>query len=73
MFFLCRIIAQLEHLTEAYLGQYGESNNADQFFALTRALDFNADRMTVDFTYIQQLVHKAVHLEGKECHSDDVF
>ncbi|ORZ17984.1 dynein associated protein-domain-containing protein [Absidia repens] len=60
---LHRIISQLEHLTEAYLGQYGESSHAEQFFALTRALDFNADRMTVEFTYIQQLVEKANKVE----------
>ncbi|CAO3626644.1 unnamed protein product [Cunninghamella echinulata] len=53
---LQRIISQLEHLIDAYIGQYGETNNADQFFALTRALDFNSDRMLVEFTYLQQLI-----------------
>ncbi|KAI9303761.1 dynein associated protein-domain-containing protein [Cunninghamella echinulata] len=56
---LQRIISQLEHLIDAYIGQYGETNNADQFFALTRALDFNSDRMLVEFTYLQQLIGNA--------------
>ncbi|CAO3617130.1 unnamed protein product [Cunninghamella blakesleeana] len=60
---LQRIISQLEHLIDAYIGQYGETNNADQFYALTRALDFNSDRMLVEFTYLQQLVSRATATE----------
>ncbi|ORX48475.1 hypothetical protein DM01DRAFT_255950 [Hesseltinella vesiculosa] len=60
---LQRMISQFEHLVDAFLVQYGESNHADQFFALTRSLDFNADRMVVEFTYLQQVVHNAVQTE----------
>ncbi|ORZ03356.1 dynein associated protein-domain-containing protein [Syncephalastrum racemosum] len=57
---LQRMMAQLEHLTEVYLVQNGETILVDQFFGLTRALDFNADRMTVELTYIKQAVQNAV-------------
>lgn len=59
------MIAQLEHLTEVYLVPNGPSNHVDQFFGLTRALDFNADRMTVEFTFIKQAVENAVKNDGK--------
>lgn len=58
------MIAQLEHLTENYLSESSEANNADQFFGLTRALDLNADRMTIELTFIKQAVDQAVHVEG---------
>ncbi|KAI8061430.1 dynein associated protein-domain-containing protein [Gongronella butleri] len=61
---LQRIIAQLEHLSEIYLVPNTASNHADQFFGLTRALDFNADKMIVEFTFVRQLVAKAAHEEG---------
>lgn len=59
-----RMIAQLEHLAEVYLVQNGESILVDQFFGLTRALDLNADRMTVELTYVKQSVENAVKKEG---------
>ncbi|KAI9490051.1 dynein associated protein [Zychaea mexicana] len=61
---LQRMIAQLEHLTEVYLVQNGESILADQFFGLTRALDLNADRMTVELTFVKQIVENAIKKEG---------
>lgn len=59
-----RMIAQLEHLTEVYLVQNGESILVDQFFGLTRALDLNADRMAVELTFVKQAVDNAVRKEG---------
>ncbi|ORZ19319.1 dynein associated protein-domain-containing protein [Absidia repens] len=61
---LQRMIAQLEHLTEVYLVPTGPSNHVDQFFGLTRALDFNADRMTVEFTFVRQAVENAAKNDG---------
>lgn len=61
---LQRMIAQLEHLTEVYLVQNGESILVDQFFGLTRALDLNADRMAVELTFVKQAVDNAVRKEG---------
>ncbi|CAO3591941.1 unnamed protein product [Absidia cylindrospora] len=61
---LQRMIAQLEHLTEVYLVPAGPSNHVDQFFGLTRALDFNADRMTVEFTFVRQAVENAAKNDG---------
>ncbi|KAL1934362.1 hypothetical protein VTP01DRAFT_6544 [Rhizomucor pusillus] len=61
---LQRMIAQLEHLADVYLVQNGESILVDQFFGLTRALDLNADRMTVELTFIKQTVENAVKKEG---------
>lgn len=58
------MIAQLEHLADVYLVQNGESILVDQFFGLTRALDLNADRMTVELTFIKQTVENAVKKEG---------
>lgn len=58
------MIAQLEHLTEVYLVQNGESILVDQFFGLTRALDLNADRMAVELTFVKQAVDNAVRKEG---------
>lgn len=58
------MIAQLEHLTEIYLVQHGETILADQFFGLTRALDLNADRMTVELTFMKQVVENAVNKEN---------
>ena len=62
--YIFRMIAQLEHLTEVYLVQNGETILADQFFGLTRALDLNADRMTVELTFVKQTVENAVRKEG---------
>ncbi|ORX62149.1 hypothetical protein DM01DRAFT_1379982 [Hesseltinella vesiculosa] len=59
-----RIIAQLEHLIEVYLVPNTLNNYADQFFGLTRALVFNADKMIVEFTYVRQLVEKSAREEG---------
>ncbi|CAO3646926.1 unnamed protein product [Cunninghamella blakesleeana] len=56
---LQRMIAQLEHLTEVYLVPNGPPNHVDQFFGLTRALDFNADKLTVEFTFVKQAVENA--------------
>ncbi|KAG0172688.1 hypothetical protein DFQ28_009666 [Apophysomyces sp. BC1034] len=61
---LQRVISQLEHLTEVYLLESGETNNEDQFFGLTRALDLNADRMTIELTFIKQTVDDAARVEG---------
>ncbi|KAI8329056.1 dynein associated protein-domain-containing protein [Chlamydoabsidia padenii] len=61
---LQRMIAQLEHLTEVYLVPNESSNHVDQFFGLTRALDFNADRMTVEFTFVRQAVENAAKNDG---------
>ncbi|KAI9032609.1 dynein associated protein-domain-containing protein [Phycomyces nitens] len=61
---LQRIISQLEHLTEVYLVQNGETSHAEQFFGLTRALDLNADRMTVELTYVKQAVSNATRIDG---------
>ncbi|KAI8092701.1 dynein associated protein-domain-containing protein [Halteromyces radiatus] len=61
---LQRMIAQLEHLTEVYLVPNGPSNHVDQFFGLTRALDFNADRMAVEFTFVRQAVENAARKDG---------
>lgn len=60
---LQRIIAQLEHLSEIHLVQ-SEANHVDQFFGLTRALDLNADRMTVELTYVKQAVDNATYNEN---------
>lgn len=54
----------MEHLADVYLVQNGESILVDQFFGLTRALDLNADRMTVELTFIKQTVENAVKKEG---------
>ncbi|GAN11005.1 dynactin [Mucor ambiguus] len=68
---LQRMIAQLEHLSEIHLVQ-SEANHVDQFFGLTRALDLNADRMTVELTYVKQAVDHAAQsdniniIEGRE-------
>ncbi|RCI04140.1 hypothetical protein CU098_003200 [Rhizopus stolonifer] len=59
---LQRIISQVEHLVENNLGQ--EKNNADQFFGLTKALDLNADRMIVIFTFARQLLNNSVRNDG---------
>jgi dynactin 1 len=61
---LQRMIAQLEHLSEIHLVQ-SEANHVDQFFGLTRALDLNADRMTVELTYVKQAVDHAAQNESK--------
>ncbi|KAF7721130.1 hypothetical protein EC973_005377 [Apophysomyces ossiformis] len=63
---LQRVTSQLEHLTEVYLLENGEANNADQFFGLTRALDLNADRMTIEFTFMKQIMEDAVRVEVTE-------
>lgn len=59
------MIAQLEHLADIYLVPNESSNHVDQFFGLTRALDFNADRMTVEFTFVRQAVDNAAKKDGK--------
>ncbi|ORE03130.1 hypothetical protein BCV72DRAFT_36769 [Rhizopus microsporus var. microsporus] len=61
---LQRVISQVEHLVESHLGQQQERNNADQFFGLTRALDLNADRMIVIFTFVRQLLDNTVRKDG---------
>ncbi|CEG82120.1 Putative Dynactin 1 [Rhizopus microsporus] len=60
---LQRMIAQLEHLSEIHLIE-SENNHADQFFGLTRALDLNADRMTVELTFLKQIVENAARKEN---------
>lgn len=60
---LQRMIAQLEHLSDIHLSQ-NEANHVDQFFGLTRALDLNADRMTVELTFVRQIVSNASQSEG---------
>ncbi|KAG1227471.1 hypothetical protein G6F35_002586 [Rhizopus arrhizus] len=57
-----RIISQVEHLVENNLG--GEKNNADQFFGLTKALDLNADRMIVIFTFARQWLDHSIKKDG---------
>jgi dynactin 1 len=61
---LQRMIAQLEHLSEIHLIQ-NEENNVDQFFGLTRALDLNADRLTVELTFVRQALDNAARKESK--------
>lgn len=61
---LQRIISQVEHLVEANLSGQQEKNNADQFFGLTKALDLNADRMIVIFTFARQLLDNSVKKDG---------
>lgn len=61
---MCRIISHLEHLAEIYLAQTSDVGNADLFYGLTRALDMNADKMVVEFTFVKQLVYRAVRSEG---------
>ncbi|KAG1147474.1 hypothetical protein G6F37_004057 [Rhizopus arrhizus] len=60
---LQRMIAQLEHLSEIHLIQ-NEENNVDQFFGLTRALDLNADRLTVELTFVRQALDNAARKEN---------
>ncbi|KAI9251046.1 dynein associated protein-domain-containing protein [Sporodiniella umbellata] len=55
---LQRIISQVEHLVENVPAQ--EKNNSDQFFGLTKALDLNADRMIVIFTFCRQMLSNAI-------------
>jgi dynactin 1 len=57
-----RVIAQVEHLAENHLGR--ETNNADQFFGITKALDLNADRMIVILTFSKQMISNAARTEG---------
>jgi dynactin 1 len=57
-----RVIAQVEHLAENHLGR--ETNNADQFFGITKALDLNADRMIVILTFSKQMIDNAARTEG---------
>ena len=59
-----RMIAQLEHLTDAYLVQNGEANHVDQFYGLTRALDLNSDKTTVELTFVKQAVEQASKNNG---------
>ncbi|KAG1461217.1 hypothetical protein G6F46_004117 [Rhizopus delemar] len=61
---LQRIISQVEHLVEANLSEQQEKSNADQFFGLTKALDLNADRMIVIFTFARQLLDNSVKKDG---------
>ncbi|CAO3622239.1 unnamed protein product [Cunninghamella echinulata] len=61
---LQRMIAQLEHLTEVYIVPNGPPNHVDQFFGLTRALDFNADKLAVEFTFVKQTVENAARKDN---------
>ncbi|RCH96124.1 hypothetical protein CU098_003948, partial [Rhizopus stolonifer] len=60
---LQRMIAQLEHLSEIHLIQ-NEESHVDLFFGLTRALDLNADRLTVELTFVKQAVDNAARKEN---------
>jgi hypothetical protein len=53
-----RMIAQLEHLGDIYLANL-KPGDYKQSYALTRAIDFNADRMAVDLTYVKQTISQA--------------
>ncbi|KAI9468505.1 MAG: dynein associated protein-domain-containing protein [Benjaminiella poitrasii] len=61
---LQRVITQVEHLVETHIDQQRETNNVDQFFGFTRALDLNADRIVVILTFATQTLNHAIRDEG---------
>ncbi|RUP51158.1 hypothetical protein BC936DRAFT_149617 [Jimgerdemannia flammicorona] len=66
---LQRMIAQLDHLSDTYIS--GNRPVFDQYYAFSRALDFNADRIAVDLAYVVQAVTHATREEENQ--ALDVF
>jgi dynactin 1 len=60
----CRMIAQLEHLSEVYLVP-AETSSSDYFLGMTRAIDHNTDTILVGATYLKQLMLSSSN-EGEE-------